>query len=163
VLRVAQSDRPVRIWYHACDIAIWTWVENRRIDGLNPMPRFLTMRHRKAFISAGESVLAGSVVDARFNVGNKFSLAPSKRACRRITSMALKRAVEISRGAACPECSLWQDFRAAANPSCIASSARSRSPRSRTSVANPARFRSVKSFNGPAELFGHRRRASTPN
>jgi hypothetical protein len=32
------------------------------------------MRHRKAFISAGESVLAGSVVDARFNVGNKFSL-----------------------------------------------------------------------------------------
>src|SRR5262245_39752491 len=62
--------------------------------------------------------------------------APSKRTRRHIPSMAFKRAVEISQGrglSGMPACG--QNSRAAANASCIASSARSRSPRRRTSVA----------------------------
>ena len=44
-------------------------------------------------------VIEGSFVDARFHVERKISLCvPSKCARRRIPSMALKRAVEISQG-----------------------------------------------------------------
>jgi hypothetical protein len=42
---------------------------------------------------------ARTVIDARFHMDNKISLCPSKRAHRRITSMALKNAVEINQWA----------------------------------------------------------------
>ena len=86
--------------------------------------------------------------------------APSKRARRRITSMALKRAVEISHGT-------WIVRNASLRPGlqsggeCLMHRLFGQiqvSEEAHQRRQNPARFRPVKSLNGPAELFGHRRR-----
>ena len=86
--------------------------------------------------------------------------APSKRARRRIASMALKRAVEISHGRGLSGMPVFGHV-IQSGGECLVHRLFGQvqvSQQAHERRQNPARFCPVKSLNGPAELFRHRRR-----